>query len=145
MGSLQILCSGITKSTSSEGTHSGTGSAFSSSLDEVSPNVHILPTTPTLKIFSFAELKKATRNFRHDPVVWKEGFQRVFKGWIDEKTFAPTKAGRGMAIAVKKLNSDGFQGRKEWQVFSIQSNTCLAKFMRREQKFLFGARLVAWN
>ncbi|XXG39180.1 hypothetical protein AAC387_Pa01g0206 [Persea americana] len=104
---------GIAKSTSNEGTHSGTGSAFSSSLDEVSPNVHILPTTPTLKIFSFAELKKATRNFRHDPVVWKEGFQRVFKGWIDEKTFAPTEAGSGMAIAVKKLIADGFHGRKE--------------------------------
>ncbi|KAJ8647192.1 hypothetical protein MRB53_000215 [Persea americana] len=106
---------GITKSTSSEGTHSGTGSAFSSRLDEVSPNGQILPITPTLKIFSFAELKKATRNFRPDAVVGEGCFGTVFKGWIDEKTFAPTKAGRGMAIAVKKLNSDGFQGRKEWQ------------------------------
>ncbi|RWR78517.1 hypothetical protein CKAN_00705500 [Cinnamomum micranthum f. kanehirae] len=51
---------GITKSTSNEGMHSGTATAFSSRLDEVSPNGQILPFTPTLKIFSFAELKKAT-------------------------------------------------------------------------------------
>ena len=119
---LQILCSEIAQNTSNEGTHSGTGSAFSSRLDEVSPNGKILPIAPTLKIFSFAELKKATRNFSPDTFLGDGGFGRVFKGWIDEKTFAPTKAGRGMAIAVKKLNSDGFQGRKEWQVFSIQSN-----------------------
>ncbi|RWR78518.1 Protein kinase domain-containing protein [Cinnamomum micranthum f. kanehirae] len=106
---------GITKSTSNEGTHSGTRSAFSSRLDEVSPNGQILPITPTLKIFSFAELKKATRNFRPDTIVGEGSFGRVFKGWIDEKTFAPTKAGRGMAIAVKKLNPESFKGRKEWK------------------------------
>ncbi|XXG39177.1 hypothetical protein AAC387_Pa01g0203 [Persea americana] len=106
---------GITKSTSNEGTHSGTGSAFSSSLDEVSPNGHIIPITPTLKIFSFAALKEATGNFRPDTVVGEGFFGVVFKGWIDEKTFAPTKAGSGMAIAVKKMNSKGFPGREDWQ------------------------------
>ncbi|RWR78516.1 Concanavalin A-like protein lectin/glucanase, subgroup [Cinnamomum micranthum f. kanehirae] len=106
---------GITKSTSNEGTHSGTGSAFSSRLDEVSPNGQILPITPTLKIFSFAELKKATSKFSPDTLLGEGGFGRVFKGWINEKTFAPTKAGRGMAIAVKKLNPESLQGHEEWQ------------------------------
>ncbi|XXG39171.1 hypothetical protein AAC387_Pa01g0199 [Persea americana] len=105
----------IAQNTSNEGTHSGTGSAFSSRLDEVSPNGKILPIAPTLKIFSFAELKKATRNFSPDTFLGDGGFGRVFKGWIDEKTFAPTEAGSGMAIAVKKMRPDGLQGRKEWQ------------------------------
>ncbi|RWR78509.1 Protein kinase domain-containing protein [Cinnamomum micranthum f. kanehirae] len=106
---------GITKSTSNEGTHSGTGSAFSSRLDEVSPNGQILPITPTLKIFSFAELKKATSKFSPDTLLGKGGFWPIFKGWIDEKTFAPIKAGRGMAIAVKKLNSESLHCTIEWQ------------------------------
>ncbi|KAJ8647190.1 hypothetical protein MRB53_000213 [Persea americana] len=104
---------GIAKSTSNEGTHSGTGSAFSSSLDEVSPNGPILPITPTLKIFSFAELKKATRNFSSDTLVQEGDFGQVFEGWIDEKIFEPTKA--GMAIAVKKLSPEALQRREEWQ------------------------------
>ncbi|KAJ8615597.1 hypothetical protein MRB53_034969 [Persea americana] len=106
---------GITKSTSNEGTHSGTGSAFSSSLDEVSPNGQILPITPTLKTFGFAELKKATRKFSPDPLLGVGGFGRVFKCRIDEKTFARTKAGSGMAIPVKKMNS-GLQTQVEWGI-----------------------------
>ncbi|RWR78508.1 putative serine/threonine-protein kinase NAK [Cinnamomum micranthum f. kanehirae] len=105
---------GNAQNTRNEGTHSGTRSAFSSRLDEVFPNGQILPITPTLKIFSFAELKKATRNFSPDPLLGDGSFGTVFKGWIDEKTFAPTKAGSGMAIAVRKMKPEGFQGRKEW-------------------------------
>ncbi|XXG39184.1 hypothetical protein AAC387_Pa01g0208 [Persea americana] len=105
---------GITKSTSKEGTHSGTRSACSSRLDEVSLYGQILPITPTLRIFRFAELKKATRKFSPDTVLERGGFGTVFKGWIDEKTFAPIKAGSGMCIAVKKLNSESLQELEEW-------------------------------
>lgn len=44
------------------------------------------------------------------------GFGRVFKGYIDPKTYAPSRAGVGMAVAVKKSNPDSEQGLKEWQV-----------------------------
>ncbi|XP_023532241.1 probable serine/threonine-protein kinase PBL9 [Cucurbita pepo subsp. pepo] len=67
-----------------------------------------------LKSFSFAELKVATRNFRPDSVVGEGGFGSVFKGWIDEHSFAAAKPGTGMVIAVKRLNHDGFQGHREW-------------------------------
>ncbi|XP_052193017.1 probable serine/threonine-protein kinase PBL9 [Diospyros lotus] len=67
-----------------------------------------------LKNFSFADLKTATRNFRPDSVLGEGGFGSVFKGWIDESTFAATKPGIGMVIAVKRLNQDGFQGHREW-------------------------------
>ncbi|XWS26014.1 hypothetical protein CRYUN_Cryun27aG0117300 [Craigia yunnanensis] len=69
----------------------------------------------TLKIFTFAELKAATRNFRPDTVLGEGGFGRVFKGWVDEKTYAPSKVRVGMAVAVKKSNPDSSQGLQEWQ------------------------------
>lgn len=74
--------------------------------------------TPNLKIFTFAELRTATRNFRPDTVLGEGGFGRVFKGWIDDKTLAPSRVGVGMAVAVKKSNPHSSQGLQEWQVNS---------------------------
>ncbi|XP_020249700.1 probable serine/threonine-protein kinase PBL2 [Asparagus officinalis] len=71
--------------------------------------------SPTkLKSFSLNELKAATRNFRSDSFLGEGGFGCVFKGWIDEKTFAPTRPGTGIVVAVKKLKRESFQGHKEW-------------------------------
>lgn len=67
-----------------------------------------------LKNFSYNELKTATRNFRPDSVLGEGGFGSVFKGWIDEQSFAATKPGTGLVIAVKRLNQEGFQGHREW-------------------------------
>lgn len=58
----------------------------------------------------------ATRNFRPDSVLGEGGFGSVFKGWIDENSFAAAKAGTGMVIAVKRLNQESFQGHREWLV-----------------------------
>ncbi|XP_059460157.1 probable serine/threonine-protein kinase PIX13 isoform X1 [Corylus avellana] len=70
--------------------------------------------TPNLKLFKLAELKSATRNFRPDTVLGEGGFGRVFKGWVDETTYAPSKVGAGVAVAVKKSNPDSPQGLEEW-------------------------------
>ncbi|GKV22416.1 hypothetical protein SLEP1_g32291 [Rubroshorea leprosula] len=70
--------------------------------------------SPNLKAFSFNELKSATRNFRPDSLLGEGGFGFVFKGWIDENTFAAAKPGSGLVVAVKKLKPEGFQGHKEW-------------------------------
>ncbi|XP_075106001.1 putative serine/threonine-protein kinase PIX13 isoform X2 [Nicotiana tabacum] len=84
--------------------------------------------TPNLKVFSLAELKSATRNFRPDTMLGEGGFGRVFKGWIDEKTLAPSRVGVGMAVAVKKSNPDSEQGLKEWQDYNAKlSDFGLAK------------------
>lgn len=74
---------------------------------------HII--TPKLKRFTLSELEIATRNFRADSLLGEGGFGRVFKGWIDEKTYSPSKFGVGMPVAVKKSNPDSDQGLKEWQ------------------------------
>lgn len=67
-----------------------------------------------LKSFSFNDLKSASKNFRSDSLLGEGGFGFVFKGWIDENTFAPAKPGTGVVVAIKKLKSESFQGHKEW-------------------------------
>lgn len=104
---------GTSKNNSNEGLQGSSG--FSSSMEEVFPEGQILP-TPNLRIFSFAELKTATRSFRPDVVLGEGGFGKVYKGWIDEKTHGHAKNGSGKVIAVKKLNSESLQGLEEWQV-----------------------------
>lgn len=71
---------------------------------------------PNLKLYTFAELKRATRNFRPDTLLGEGGFGRVFKGWIDNNTYSPSRVGVGIPVAVKKSNPDSAQGLKEWQV-----------------------------
>ncbi|KAG5238117.1 hypothetical protein OIU78_007832 [Salix suchowensis] len=67
-----------------------------------------------LKSFSFTDLKNATKNFRSETLLGEGGFGCVFKGWIDLNTFAPTKPGSGVVVAVKRLKPESFQGHKEW-------------------------------
>ncbi|KAI8562606.1 hypothetical protein RHMOL_Rhmol03G0047800 [Rhododendron molle] len=71
--------------------------------------------TPNLRIFTYAELKRATRNFRPDSVLGEGRFGTVFKGWVDGETLVPSKPGVGMPIAVKKSNPVGLYGLKELQ------------------------------
>ncbi|KAJ4811769.1 Protein kinase superfamily protein [Rhynchospora pubera] len=70
---------------------------------------------PNLRVFSFAELKNATGNFKPDSILGEGGFGRVYKGWVDESTLSPSKAGVGMVVAVKKLNPESMQGLDEWK------------------------------
>ncbi|XP_062102764.1 probable serine/threonine-protein kinase PIX13 isoform X2 [Humulus lupulus] len=88
--------------------------AASGSVDESYQNGQFLE-TPNLKVYTFAELKAATKNFKADTVLGEGGFGKVFKGWVDENTLAPSKFGTGMVVAIKKLNSESMQGFQEWQ------------------------------
>ncbi|KAK1586963.1 hypothetical protein Q3G72_008042 [Acer saccharum] len=69
--------------------------------------------TPHLKEFTFKELKMATRNFSAelgDGSLWK-----VYKGWMDEKTLAPSKTGDSMLVAIKEFNPNWEQHFETWQ------------------------------
>lgn len=68
----------------------------------------------TLRVFSFQDLKAATRNFRPDSLLGEGGFGGVFKGWIDEHGTMAVRPGTGLTVAVKQLNQDGLQGHQEW-------------------------------
>ncbi|XP_010530999.1 PREDICTED: probable serine/threonine-protein kinase Cx32, chloroplastic isoform X2 [Tarenaya hassleriana] len=71
--------------------------------------------TPNLRIYSFSDLRTATRNFGPEMVLGQGGFGKVYKGWVDEITLSPSKVGSGMAVAVKRLNSQSLQGLAEWR------------------------------
>lgn len=119
-----LLTGTSTTGTTSKGSSSQfsrSSGGFSSSMEEVFPDGKILP-TPNLRIFSFTELKTATRNFRPDVVLGEGGFGKVYKGWIDEKTQGHAKSGSGKVVAVKKLNSESLQGLEEWQVLEFSSS-----------------------
>ena len=85
------------------------------SIDDVRPEGRILESR-NLRIFTFAELRTATKNFKPETVLGEGGFGTVYKGWVDEKTLNPAKSGLGMVVAVKKLNPESIQGLEEWQV-----------------------------
>ena len=76
-----------------------------------------------VKVFSYNDLKLATRNFRPDSVLGEGGFGSVYKGWIDEHTLSACKPGTGIPVAVKRLNQEGLQGHREWLV-SITAIPC---------------------
>ncbi|KAK9944390.1 hypothetical protein M0R45_009961 [Rubus argutus] len=117
-GHLSTVVSNMSQTTSitmsvSGGSTISRNSQFSArSGDETCPDGQILPSA-NLRIFSYLELKTATRHFRSDTVLGEGGFGKVYKGWLEEK--APTKSGRTTVIAVKKLNSESLQGFEEWQ------------------------------
>ncbi|KAG6410875.1 hypothetical protein SASPL_128948 [Salvia splendens] len=73
---------------------------------------------PNLRVFSFAELKVATRNFRADLVLGEGGFGMVYKGCLGDRA-----AAKKAFVAVKKLSSESMQGFQEWQVASIEAQT----------------------
>ncbi|XP_021811555.1 probable serine/threonine-protein kinase PIX13 isoform X2 [Prunus avium] len=121
----------ISSTTGTSGTHSSSRNIFSNTSSSAgrsqfseasSPRVEEPQQTngqildsPNLRVFTFAEMKAATRNFKSDAVLGEGGFGKVFKGWVDEKTLAPSKVGTGMMVAIKKLNPESVQGFQEWQ------------------------------
>ncbi|MFS7959971.1 putative non-specific serine/threonine protein kinase [Helianthus anomalus] len=71
---------------------------------------------PKLKMFTFSELKTATKNFGQESFLGEGGYGKVFKGWLDSVTLAPQKTGDGIAVAIKKSSPNRCQGLNEWQV-----------------------------
>ncbi|KAK4489184.1 hypothetical protein RD792_004978 [Penstemon davidsonii] len=63
-----------------------------------------------LRVFSLLELKEATKNFNRLLRIGQGGFGSVYKGSI-----RPLNGqGDSTIVAIKKLNTQGLQGHKEW-------------------------------
>ncbi|KAI3458950.1 hypothetical protein Pfo_015613 [Paulownia fortunei] len=63
-----------------------------------------------LRVFTFAELKTATRNFSRSLMLGEGGFGPVYRGVLRETE----DSSKRIDIAVKQLSSRGLQGHKEW-------------------------------
>lgn len=83
-----------------------------------------------LKIFSFKDLSVATKKFHRKYMLGQGSFGRVFKGWVDENTFAAAKWGsfifnsRNLVIAVKRLNH-GVQAYEKWMKVLLYKTYCV--------------------
>ncbi|KAM0036421.1 putative transferase, protein kinase RLK-Pelle-RLCK-VIIa-2 family [Helianthus debilis subsp. tardiflorus] len=53
----------------------------------------------------FADLESATRNFSQDLHLGRGYFGHLFLGWIEKKSFAPSRCGDGIAVVVKRSRS----------------------------------------
>ncbi|XP_050209996.1 serine/threonine-protein kinase PCRK1-like [Mercurialis annua] len=63
-----------------------------------------------LRVFTFSELKTATKNFSRSLMIGEGGFGSVYRGVI-RTTEDPSKR---IDVAVKQLGKRGLQGHKEW-------------------------------
>ncbi|CAA6655517.1 unnamed protein product [Spirodela intermedia] len=63
-----------------------------------------------LRVFTYSELKSATKNFSRSLMVGEGGFGCVYKGTIKSLESPHSR----QEIAVKQLNTRGLQGHKEW-------------------------------
>ncbi|XP_076888651.1 putative serine/threonine-protein kinase PBL17 [Bidens hawaiensis] len=85
-----------------------------SSLVVITKDVKDLRQNPgysNLDIFTYDEMRMATKLFRPDQVLGEGGFGVVYKGVIDENVrsgYAKTE------VAVKELDPEGIQGDREW-------------------------------
>ena len=101
-----------------------------------------------LRIFSYQDLKSATRNFRPDSLLGEGGFGSVYKGWIDEHGTTAAKAGTGLTVAVKQLNQEGLQGHREWLVsflFAFDRQFCKNQWQLSRGPSIFGAGFVTYT
>lgn len=74
------------------------------------------PEYSNVDIFTFEEMKLATKHFRPDLILGEGGFGVVYRGVIDESVRPGYKT---TEVAIKQLNPNGFQGDREWLVLFI--------------------------
>ncbi|KAI3441928.1 Protein kinase domain-containing protein, partial [Psidium guajava] len=83
----------------------------------------------TLRVFTYEELRQATNGFNRMLKIGEGGFGSVYKGTVNP----PNGKGRPLVVAIKKLNQNGLQGRKEWlmevQCLSIVDHPNLVKLL----------------
>ena len=77
-------------------------------------NIKDLQSNPgyeNVDIFTYEEMKLATKQFRPDFILGEGGFGVVYKGVVDDNVRAGYKSTK---VAIKELNPEGFQGDREW-------------------------------
>ncbi|XP_031382563.1 probable serine/threonine-protein kinase PBL17 isoform X2 [Punica granatum] len=89
-------------------------SSGSGSIPSAPKNVKDLQESPVnnnVDIFTYEEMRLATKHFRPDLIIGEGGFGIVYKGVIDDRVRQGYKTTQ---VAIKELNPEGFQGDREW-------------------------------
>ncbi|CAI0442693.1 unnamed protein product [Linum tenue] len=94
-----------------------------------------------LRVFTFSELKSATKNFSRSLMVGEGGFGGVYRGVIK----SAEDHGKKIDIAVKQLSRRGLQGHKEWvtevNVLGIVEHQNLVKLIGYCTPLSWGTRM----
>ncbi|KAG6741058.1 hypothetical protein POTOM_056542 [Populus tomentosa] len=94
------------------------------------------------RVFTLAQLRAATYNFRSDMLLGKGGFGDVYKGWLKEKL--PPSGIKKTVVAVKKLDTFSMQGLNEWKGYCSEcgDRILVYEFMKKGSLnyHLFGKR-----
>ncbi|CAL9069105.1 receptor-like protein kinase ANXUR2 [Musa acuminata AAA Group] len=85
--------------------YGGTSTSSSTISGKSSGSSHLSNLAAMCRHFSFAEIKKATKNFDESLVIGVGGFGKVYKGVVDE----------GTKVAIKRSNPSSEQGVNEFQ------------------------------
>lgn len=98
----------------SNSNHAKGDSVGSNTIVIIPKNVKDLRQSPgsgDVDIFTYEEMKLATKHFRPDQVLGEGGFGIVYKGVIDENVRPGYKMTQ---VAIKELDPEGLQGDREW-------------------------------
>ncbi|PWA80577.1 serine/threonine/dual specificity protein kinase, catalytic domain-containing protein [Artemisia annua] len=57
-----------------------------------------------LKVFTYEELRCATRGFAKDTYLGAQSYGEVYKGWVDKTTYSPFECKTGMPVVIKSLS-----------------------------------------
>ena len=82
-------------------------------------DLRLSPGNGDLDIFTYEEMRLATKGFRPDQILGKGGFGIVYRGVIDENVRPGYKTTQ---IAVKVLDPESLQGDREWLVSFYGNN-----------------------
>ncbi|GJT85372.1 probable receptor-like protein kinase isoform X1 [Tanacetum coccineum] len=57
-----------------------------------------------LKVFTYEELRCATRGFAKDTYLGAQSYGEVYQGWVDKTTYSPSKYKTGTPVVIKSLS-----------------------------------------
>ncbi|XP_022858422.1 probable serine/threonine-protein kinase PIX13 isoform X2 [Olea europaea var. sylvestris] len=92
----------------------GLSQFFAAASDDTCVSGERLP-IPNLEIYRFTELKRATKNFKSEMMLWSGRVGTLFMGWMDSDTLAPSTDGTRMTVAIIKLNPNIIPNFGEWE------------------------------
>ncbi|PWA82772.1 serine/threonine/dual specificity protein kinase, catalytic domain-containing protein [Artemisia annua] len=87
---------------------------------EMIKNQHEELATRDVKIFTYSELRYATRDFKNERFLGEGSYGITYIGWVDKKTYLPNKHEIGLPVAVNRLHSYVNRLHRYSRVFDLE-------------------------